>query len=94
GYIAGVPRLAIPALTESDASLGVAWVGGLRHDGATALPSGLAQAASWNPDVLYAGGAAIGQEARAKGFNVLLAGGVNLMRDPRNGRTFEYLAED
>jgi beta-glucosidase len=49
---------------------------------------------SWNPDVLYAGGAMIGSEARAKGFNVLLAGGVNLTRDPRNGRTFEYLSED
>lgn len=94
GYIAGIPRLGIPALTETDASLGVSWVGGLRKDGATALPSGLAQAASWNPDLLYRGGAMIGAEARAKGFNVLLAGGVNLMRDPRNGRSFEYLAED
>ena len=36
----------------------------------------------------------IGAEARAKGFNVLLAGGVNLTRDPRNGRNFEYLGED
>lgn len=94
GYIAGIKRLGIPALTETDASLGVAWVGGLRKDGATALPSGLAQAATWNPDLLYKAGAMIGSEARAKGFNVLLAGGVNLMRDPRNGRTFEYLAED
>ncbi|HET6970676.1 MAG TPA: glycoside hydrolase family 3 C-terminal domain-containing protein, partial [Phenylobacterium sp.] len=40
------------------------------------------------------GGAIIGAEARAKGFNVMLAGGANLMRDPRNGRTFEYLSED
>ncbi|WP_366857050.1 glycoside hydrolase family 3 C-terminal domain-containing protein [Novosphingobium sp.] len=94
GYVPGVPRLDIPALTETDASLGVAYVGGLRHDGATGLPSGLAQAATWNPDVLRAGGAMIGSEARAKGFNVLLAGGANLMRDPRNGRTFEYLSED
>lgn len=94
GYIQGIPRLGVPALTETDASLGVSWVGGIRKDGATALPSGLSQAASWNPDLLYRGGAMIGSEARAKGFNVLLAGGVNLMRDPRNGRTFEYLAED
>ena len=36
----------------------------------------------------------IGAEARAKGFNVMLAGGVNLMREPRNGRNFEYLGED
>ena len=94
GYVPGVPRLGIPALKETDASLGVAWVSGLRHDGATAMPSGLAQAASWNPDLLYRGGAMIGSEARAKGFNVMLAGGANLTRDPRNGRTFEYLSED
>jgi len=50
--------------------------------------------ATWNPALIRAGGAMIGSEARAKGFNVLLAGGVNLMRDPRNGRTFEYLGED
>ena len=36
----------------------------------------------------------VGREARAKGFNVMLAGGVNLARDPRNGRNFEYLSED
>jgi beta-glucosidase len=94
GYVPGVARLGVPALKESDASLGVAYVNGLRGDGATALPSGLAQAATWNPAILEAGGAMIGSEARAKGFNVLLAGGVNLTRDPRNGRTFEYLSED
>lgn len=94
GYIAGIPRLGIPALRETDASLGVSYVMGIRKDGATALPSGVAQAATWNPELLYRGGAAIGSEARAKGFNVLLAGGVNLTRDPRNGRTFEYLSED
>ncbi|MCY1671917.1 glycoside hydrolase family 3 C-terminal domain-containing protein [Novosphingobium sp. SL115] len=94
GYIPGIARLGIPALKETDASLGVSYVMGIRKDFATALPSGVAQAASWNPDVMYRGGAMIGSEARAKGFNVLLAGGVNLMRDPRNGRTFEYLAED
>src|SRR3569832_121681 len=35
-----------------------------------------------------------GSEARSSGFNVMLAGGVNLMRDPGNGRTFEYGGED
>jgi len=94
GYVPGIPRLGVPALTETDASLGVAYVFGLRKDGATALPSGLAQAASWNPDLVRRGGQMIGSEARVKGFNVLLAGGTNLMRDPRNGRTFEYLSED
>jgi len=94
GYIEGIARLGVPALKETDASLGVSYVGGIRKDGSTALPSGLAQAASWNPALLEQGGAMIGSEARAKGFNVLLAGGVNLTRDPRNGRTFEYLSED
>lgn len=94
GYIPGIPRLGVPALLETDASLGVSYVFGLRKDGATALPSGLAMASTWNPDLLYKGGVMIGGETRAKGFNVLLAGGVNLMRDPRNGRTFEYFSED
>ena len=94
GYVSGIPRLSIPALRETDASLGVAWANGMRKDGATALPSGLAMASSWNPGLLAEGGAMIGAEARAKGFNVMLAGGANLTRDPRNGRTFEYLAED
>lgn len=94
GYVPGVPRLGIPALTESDASLGVAYVMGLRHDGATALPSGLASAAGWDPESAYQAGAMIGQEAWGKGFNVLLAGGADLAREPRNGRNFEYLGED
>ncbi len=94
GYVAGVPRLGVPALRETDASLGVAYVFGLRGDGATALPSGPALAASWNPDLAYQSGAMIGQEAWRSGFNVLLAGGANLARDPRNGRNFEYLGED
>ncbi len=40
------------------------------------------------------GSAAIAQDARASGLNVLLAGGVDLTREPRNGRNFEYLGED
>jgi len=94
GYIPGIPHLNIPALRETDASLGVSYVFGLRQDFATPLPSGVAMAASWNPDLVRRGGAMIGSEARAKGFNVLLAGGANLTRDPRNGRTFEYFSED
>jgi beta-glucosidase len=94
GYIAGIERLGIPALRETDASLGVSWVMGARADWSTALPSAVAQAASWNPALIEEGGRMIGSEARAKGFNVLLAGGVNLARDPRNGRTFEYFSED
>jgi beta-glucosidase len=95
GYVPGIPRLDVPNLTESDASLGVSHAMGLRGpEGSTPLPSGTMMGSTWNPELMRKGGAMIGSEARAKGFNVLLAGGVNLMRDPRNGRTFEYLGED
>ncbi len=95
GHIPGIARLGIPTLRESDASLGVAnQVEQRKGDVATALPSGLATAASFDPEIAYAGGAMIGAEARAKTFNVLLAGGVNLTRDPWGGRNFEYLGED
>jgi beta-glucosidase len=95
GYVAGVARLGIPALNQTDASLGVTNPFQIRvGDTATALPSGLALAATWNPQRARVSGAAIGKEAHAKGFNVLLAGGVNLTRDPRGGRNFEYLGED
>ncbi|MEO6340854.1 MAG: beta-glucosidase [Caulobacteraceae bacterium] len=93
GYVAGVSRLGVPDLKESDASLGVA-TAGRANDDATALPSGMALAATWNPEIAFAGGAMIGKQARQKGFNVLLGGGVNLTRDPYNGRNFEYLGED
>lgn len=95
GYIRGVPRLGIPSLRETDASLGVTNPMGMRKDDtATALPAGLALGATFNPDLAYAGGRLVGAEARAKGFNVLLGGGINLTRDPRNGRNFEYVSED
>ncbi len=95
GYIPGVPRLGVPALRETDASLGVAnQVEQRKGDVATALPSSLATAATFDPEIAYAGGAMIGAEARAKTFNVMLAGGVNLTRDPWAGRNFEYLGED
>lgn len=95
GYVPGVPRLGIPTLRESDASLGVAnQVEQRKGDVATALPAALATAAGFDLELAYAGGAMIGAEARAKTFNVLLAGGVNLTRDAWNGRNFEYFGED
>jgi beta-glucosidase len=95
GYVPGIPRLGIPSLKETDASLGVANGGHMRKgDTAAALPASILTAASWNPQVAYQGGAMIGGEARNKGFNVILAGGINLMREPRGGRTFEYSGED
>ncbi|WP_229212115.1 glycoside hydrolase family 3 C-terminal domain-containing protein [Duganella sp. BJB475] len=94
GYIAGVPRLGLPALFETDAGLGVASQAGKAPRERTSLPSGLATAATWDRKLAYSGGAMIGAEARASGFNVMLAGGVNLLREPRNGRNFEYAGED
>ncbi len=94
GYVPGIPRLGIPALLMSDAGLGVANLGYRPGDTATALPAGLALAASFNPSLARAAGAVIGREARSRGFNVQLAGAMNLARDPRNGRNFEYLSED
>jgi len=93
GYIHGVPRLNIPPLKETDASLGVANAG-RKDDDATALPSGMLLASTFDPNLAYEGGRMIGKQARQKGFNIMLDGGVNLVREPRNGRNFEYLGED
>src|SRR5262249_32074361 len=95
GYAPGVPRLGIPALQASDASMGVTNPGYRPDDpGATAFPASILIGASFNPKLARDGGAAIGREARSRGFNVQLAGGINLARDPRNGRSFEYYSED
>lgn len=95
GFVAGIPRLGIPPQSETDAGVGVASQGSAKHKRErSALPSNIATAATWNPVVAFAGGRMIGAEARSSGFNVMLAGGVNLLRDPRNGRNYEYGGED
>jgi beta-glucosidase len=93
GYVEGVKRLGIPPLVISDAAYGV------RDSGAngrysTAMPSNLGAASSWDPQSACEYGEVIGRELRAQGFNMTLGGGVNLAREPRNGRTFEYAGED
>lgn len=92
----GVERLGIPGWDESDASLGVTNPMGARgpDDDATAFPSGPALAATFDPDLARQVGEAVGAEAHAHGVAVQLAGGMNLVRDPRGGRVFEYLSED
>ena len=95
GYVPGIPRLGIPPQWQTDAGVGVATQGGsATKRERTSLPSGMATAATWDPDLAFQGGRMIGAEARASGFNVMLAGGVDLVRDPRNGRNFEYGGED
>jgi beta-glucosidase len=93
GYTVGVPRLGIPGIDMSDAAYGVR-SSGVNGRYSTALPANVAAAASWDTDSAYEYGALIGRELRAQGFNMSLGGGVNITREPRNGRTFEYLGED
>jgi beta-glucosidase len=95
GYTPGVPRLGVPALLSSDASMGVTNPGFRPDDkGATAMPASILIGASFNPQLARDGGAVIAREARIRGFNILLAGGINLARDVRNGRNYEYYSED
>jgi beta-glucosidase len=93
GFVLGVERLGIPMIQMSDAAYGVR----MSADNgrySTALPSNLASAAAWDPQAACEYGALIGRELRAQGYNMTLGGGSNLTREPRNGRTFEYLGED
>src|SRR5271157_1839209 len=93
GFVLGVPRLGIPIIQMSDAAYGVR---SSAENGrySTALPSNLASAASWDHEAACEYGALIGRELRAQGYNMTLGGGVNITREPRNGRTFEYMGED
>jgi beta-glucosidase len=93
GYVVGVKRLGIPDIQMSDAAYGVR-ASGENGRYSTALPSDVAGAASWDTNGAYEYGALIGRELRAQGYNMSLGGGVNLTREPRNGRTFEYMGED
>ena len=93
GYVVGIARLGIPGIQMSDAAYGVR-ASGQNGRYSTALPCNLAAAASWNLDAAYEYGALIGRELRAQGFNMSLGGGVDLTRESRNGRNFEYLGED
>jgi beta-glucosidase len=93
GYIPGIPRLGIPDLQIADAAVGVTR-GAAFGRYATALPSCIAAASSWDLELAREYGSLIGTELRAQGFNMSLGGGLNLTREPRNGRNFEYRGED
>lgn len=88
-------RLGIPDLQSSDASMGITNPGYRPDDpGATAFPASIVVGSSFNPELAREGGIAIAREARSRGFNIMLAGGMNLTREVRNGRNFEYYGED
>jgi beta-glucosidase len=90
GHIDGTPELCIPTLVLSDAGSGVAGM----QQGTTTFPSGVGQAATWNPALERQFGEAMGQEAYDKGINVMLGPGMNIARIATNGRNFEYFGED
>ncbi len=89
GYVAGVPRLGIPPLRLTDGPAGV-------RDGqpATAFPSPVAMAASFDRALTNEAGVLIGKETKARGYNVMYAPMVNIVRVPQGGRNFESYGED
>lgn len=98
----GVPRLGVPALWTDDGPQGVreevsitSWgPAGRTDDYATAMPPGATIAATWDPALAEAVGRAIGEEACARGKNVMLAPGINIARTPLCGRNYDYYGED
>jgi beta-glucosidase len=86
-----IPRLGIPAIKVTDGPTGVRSPEGKP---ATVFPVGVAIAATWNPELAKAVGAAIAEESRGYGASVLLAPTVNIVRTPRWGRNFETYSED
>jgi beta-glucosidase len=93
GEILGIPRLGIPSVQQADSAVGIR-MAAPQGRYATLLPSVLAAASSWDPEAAQRYGDVIGRELRAQGYNQSIGGGVNLARDPRNGRLFEYAGED
>lgn len=85
----GIERLGIPNVQCSDGPRGPNRMGK-----ATAFPSGIAFGASWNPLLVKEAGKVMGEEARADRIGVLLGPACNILRDPLNGRFFEYFTED
>jgi len=93
GYSISIPHVGIPAIQMADSAYGVTR-GAASGRYSTALPNNLAAASSWDPQAAFEYGALIGRELRQQGYGMSLGGGVNLPREPRNGRTFEYQGED
>ncbi|HEY1482359.1 MAG TPA: glycoside hydrolase family 3 N-terminal domain-containing protein, partial [Candidatus Acidoferrum sp.] len=93
GYVPGIDRLGIPDINLADSAVGIR-MAALQSRYATLLPSSLGLAATWNPQAALLYGSVIGRELRDQGFNMTIGGGVDLLREPRNGRAFEYAGED
>lgn len=98
----GIDRLGIPPLVMSDGPVGVRadfedkqWIpNGLNSDLTSYFPCGSALAATYNPELAKLNGQVLGEEARGRGKDVILAPGINVKRTPLCGRNFEYMSED
>jgi beta-glucosidase len=93
GFVPGIERLGIPGINLADSAVGVR-LAAVQSRYGTLLPSVLGAASSWDTSAALLYGQVIGRELRAQGFNMSIGGGVDLMREPRNGRNFEYAGED
>ena len=100
-FFAGFPQKGISYIYLSDATKGVHLRPELKDtlhirqlEKSTAFPAPIMLAATFNPDLAYDYGKAVGEECRAGGVEVLLGPGVNLARNSQCGRNYEYLGED
>lgn len=91
-YLHPCERLGIPAFKMADGPLGLSSWG--LWGRATAFPSALAVASSWNRELSSLLGEMYAQEWRARGIHFLLAPGVNIYRASKGARNFEYYGED
>ena len=91
-------RLGIPATVLSDGPAGVhiraTRQGTSQTFYATGFPVGTCLASTWNPQLVYKVGQAIGNETLEYGCDVVLGPGLNIQRNPLGGRNFEYYSED
>lgn len=98
----GVERLGIKPLKMADGPMGVrnefpdnSWVPyGYSDDYVSYLPCNTSLASTWNRELAYKEGYVLGNEARGRGKDVILAPGINIIRSPLCGRNFEYMSED
>lgn len=91
-YFHPCERLGVPAFQMADGPLGVSSWGLFGR--ATAYPSAISLAASWNRDLAAELGEAFAEDWRARGIHLMLAPGMNLYRSSKSGRNFEYFGED
>jgi beta-glucosidase len=93
-HVPGVARLGIPPLKLSDGPNGARGADTSGAVTSACFPVGTALAATWSPELVEEVGRALGEEARSKGAQVLLAPTLNLHRTPLAGRNFECFSED